>query len=70
MSLPLSGGGTQPAGSLSARIVQNHNTVSINVVSSGELTMQGPHQIQNNGSPGAGPTLRRGIRVNRRLLVA
>jgi len=54
MSLPLSGGGTLPAGSLSATIIQNHNTVGINVVSSGELTMQGPHQIQPRHSRKSG----------------
>lgn len=59
------GGGTLPDGSLSATIVQGHNTVGINVVRSGELTMNGPHQIQNNGSLGADATLRGGIRVAR-----
>ena len=59
------GGGTLPDGSLSATIVQNHNTVGINVVRSGELTMRGPHQIQNNGSLRADPTRRGGIRLNR-----
>ena len=59
------GGGILPDGSLSATIVQGHNTVGINVIRLGELTMSGPHQIQNNGSSAADPGVRGGIRVNR-----
>ena len=62
------GGGTLPDGSLSATIIQSHNIVGVNVVRSGELTMRGPHQIQNNGSSIADSTLRGGIRLNRSSL--
>ncbi len=37
----------------------------MNVVRLGELTMNGPHQIQNNGTATADPTLRGGIRMIR-----
>jgi hypothetical protein len=57
-----------PDGSLSATIIQGHNIVGVNVVRSGELTMRGPHQIQNNGSSIADSTLRGGIRLNRSSL--
>lgn len=59
------GGGTLPDGSVDATIVQDHNTVGVNVVRMGELTMNGPHQILNNGSLAADPSFRAGIRLNR-----
>ncbi|MBS1839802.1 MAG: right-handed parallel beta-helix repeat-containing protein [Acidobacteria bacterium] len=60
--------GTLADGSLQIMVVQGHNTVGINAVRSAELTMHGPHQIQGNGSVGADPSLRGGIRVNRSSL--
>ena len=59
------GGGTLPDGSLSATVVQGHNTVGVNIARLGELTMRGPHEIQNNGSLLADSTLRGGVRVSR-----
>jgi hypothetical protein len=49
-------------------IIEGHATLGVNVVRQGELTMVGPHLIQNNGSATADPTLRGGIRVVRSSL--
>ena len=57
-----------PDGTLNATVIEGHATVGVNVVRMGELTMNGPHQIQNNGSPAADPTFRAGIRVARSSL--
>jgi hypothetical protein len=46
-------------------VIAGHATVGVNVVRPGELSMGGPHLIQNNGSATADPTLRGGIRVSR-----
>jgi hypothetical protein len=51
-----------------ATIIEGHATVGVNVVRQGELTMGGPHLIQNNGSATADPTFRGGIRVVRSSL--
>lgn len=64
-SVAISGRGTLPDGSLNSTIVEGHATVGVNVVRLGELSMSGTHQIQNNGSLAADPTLRGGIRVVR-----
>jgi len=48
-----------------ATIIEGHATLGVNVVRQGELSMGGPHLIQNNGSATADPTLRGGIRVSR-----
>ena len=64
-SVAIFGRGTLPDGSLRSTIIQGHATVGVNVVRLGELTMSGTHQIQNNGSLAADPTLRGGIRVVR-----
>lgn len=58
-------GSILPDGTLDATIIEGHATVGVNVVRLGELTMNGPHQIQSNGSSSADPTVRGGIRVNR-----
>ncbi len=58
-------GGILPDGTLNATVVEGHATVGVNVVRLGELTMNGPHQIQNNGTATADPTLRGGIRMIR-----
>jgi len=54
-----------PDGTLRATVIEGHATVGVNVVRLGELTMNGPHQIQNNGTATADPTLRGGIRMIR-----
>jgi hypothetical protein len=54
-----------PDGTLDATVVEGHATVGVNIVRLGELTMNGPHQIQNNGAALADPTLRGGIRMIR-----
>jgi Right handed beta helix region len=64
-SVTFNGGGTLPDGSLKATVIEGHATVGVNVVRLGELTMSGPHQIQNNGTAAADPTLRGGIRMIR-----
>jgi len=64
-SATFNGNGALPDGTPNVTVVQNHNTVGVNIVRLGELTMNGPHQIQNNGSSVADPTLRGGIRINR-----
>lgn len=64
-SVLFTGGGTLPDGSLKATVIEGHATVGVNVVRLGELTMSGPHQIQNNGTAAADPTLRGGIRMIR-----
>jgi hypothetical protein len=64
-SVLFSGGGTLPDGSVRAAVIEGHATVGVNVVRLGELTMSGPHQIQNNGTASADTTLRGGIRTNR-----
>ena len=64
-SAMFNGHGTLPDGTPNVTVIQNHNIVGVNVVRLGELGMNGPHQIQNNGSSVADPTLRGGIRVNR-----
>jgi Right handed beta helix region len=64
-SVAIFGSGTLPDGSLRSTIIEGHATVGVNVVRLGELTMSGTHQIQNNGSLAADPTLRGGIRVAR-----
>jgi Right handed beta helix region len=58
-------GRTLPDGTVSATLIEGHNTVGVNVFRLGELTMNGPHTIQKNGSVTADPTLRGGIRMNR-----
>jgi hypothetical protein len=58
-------GGILPDGTLNATVVEGHATVGVNVVRLGELTMTGPHQIQNNGTATADTTFRGGIRVVR-----
>jgi hypothetical protein len=67
-SVAFNGGGTLPDGTLNATVVEGHATLGVNVVRLGELTMSGPHQIQNNGTATADPILRGGIRVNRSSL--
>jgi len=67
-SVAINGRGTLPDGSTNSTIIQNHNIVGINIVRMGELSMGGTHQIQNNGSLVADPTLRGGIRVARSSL--
>jgi Right handed beta helix region len=64
-SVAFTGGGTLPDGSLRATVIEGHATVGVNVFRLGELTMSGPHKIQNNGSVTGDPTLRGGIRMNR-----
>jgi hypothetical protein len=64
-SVMFTGGGTLPDGTLNATVIEGHATVGVNVVRLGELTMNGPHQIQNNGTATADPTMRGGIRMNR-----
>lgn len=54
-----------PDGTFNATVIEGHATVGVNVVRLGELTMNGPHQIQNNGTATADPTLRGGIRMIR-----
>jgi Right handed beta helix region len=54
-----------PDGTLNATVIEGHATVGVNVARLGELTMGGPHQIQNNGTATADPTLRGGIRTIR-----
>ncbi len=54
-----------PDGTVRAAVIQGHATVGVNVVRLGELTMSGPHKIQNNGTATADPTLRGGIRMIR-----
>jgi hypothetical protein len=61
-------GRTLADGTLNATVIENHATVGVNIVRSGELTMNGPHQIKNNGTVAADPTLRGGIRINRASL--
>ena len=48
-----------------ATVIEGHATLGVNVVRQGELSMGGPHLIQNNGSATADSTLRGGIRVSR-----
>jgi hypothetical protein len=67
-SVAFNGNGTLPDGSVRATVIQGHATVGVNVVRLGQLTMAGPHQIQNNGTATADPTLRGGIRVSRASL--
>ena len=55
-------------GGLNATVIEGHSILGVNVVRMGELTMNGPHKIQNNGGPGADPTLRGGIRAVRSSL--
>ena len=64
-SVLFTGGGTLPDGTLNATIIEGHATAGVNVVRLGELTMNGPHQIQSNGSLVADPMFRAGIRVAR-----
>jgi parallel beta-helix repeat protein len=64
-SAAFNGNGTLPDGTPNVTVVQNHNTVGVNIARLGELTMRGPHQVENNGSSVADSTLRGGIRVNR-----
>jgi hypothetical protein len=54
-----------PDGTLFATVIEGHAIAGVNVVRFGELSMNGPHQIQNNGTATADPTLRGGIRVVR-----
>jgi hypothetical protein len=54
-----------PDGTLNATVIEGHATVGVNIVRLGELTMNGPHQIRNNGAATADPTLRGGIRMIR-----
>jgi parallel beta helix pectate lyase-like protein len=54
-----------PDGTVRAAVIQGHAIVGVNVVRLGELTMTGPHRIQNNGTATADPTLRGGIRMIR-----
>ena len=54
-----------PDGTFFATVIEGHATVGVNVVRLGEFTMNGPHQIQNNGTATADPTLRGGIRMIR-----
>jgi hypothetical protein len=51
-----------------ATLIEGHATLGVNVVRQGELTMAGPHLIQNNGTAAADPNLRGGIRVARSSL--
>ena len=67
-SVDFEGVGPYADGTLGVVVVQGHNIVGVNVVRSGELSMNGAHQIQNNGSWTADPTLRGGIRLNRSSL--
>ena len=48
--------------------MDGHIIVGVNVIRGSELSMNGPHQIQNNGSATADATLRGGIRLNRSSL--
>src|SRR5712692_341344 len=64
-SVAFNGGGTLPDGTLRATVIEGHATVGVNVVRLGELTMNGPHQIQNNGTATADPTLGGRIRMIR-----
>lgn len=64
-SVLFTGRGTLPDGSLRSTIIEGHATVGVNVVRLGELTMSGTHQIQNNGTSVADPTLRGGVRLIR-----
>jgi hypothetical protein len=52
-------------GTLNATVIERHSILGVNVVRMGELTMSGPHQVQNNGDPAADSTLRGGIRLVR-----
>ena len=61
-------GSILPDGTLDATVIGGHARVGVNVVRLGELTMNGPHQIQNNGSAAADPAVRGGIRVSRSSL--
>ncbi len=54
-----------PDGTLNATVIEGHATLGVNVVRLGELSMSGPHQIKNNGTAAADPTLRGGIRASR-----
>ena len=67
-SVNFEGAGVYPDGTPAIVIVQGHNIVGVNVVRQGELSMNGPHQVQNNGSATADATLRGGIRANRSSL--
>jgi parallel beta-helix repeat protein len=58
-------GSNLPDGTLDATVIAGHATTGVNIVRLGELTMNGPHQIQNNGTVVADPTLRGGVRTIR-----
>jgi parallel beta helix pectate lyase-like protein len=58
-------GGILPDGTPNVTVIEGHATVGVNVVRLGELSMTGPHQIQNNGTATADATLRGGIRIVR-----
>jgi hypothetical protein len=67
-SVRFEGAGVYPDGTPAITVVQGHNILGVNVIRMGEVTMNGPHQIQNNGSLVADPALRGGIRLNRASL--
>jgi hypothetical protein len=67
-SVAFNGNGTLPDGSVRAAVIEGHTILGVNVVRLGELTMSGPHQIQNNGTATADPTLRAGFRMQRSSL--
>lgn len=67
-SVRFEGAGVYPDGTPAIAVVSGHNILGVNVIRMGEVTMNGPHQIQNNGSLVADPALRGGIRLNRASL--
>lgn len=61
-------GNILPDGTANATVIEGHSILGVNVVRMGELTMTGPHMVQNNGDPTADSTLRSGIRLARSSL--